>query len=173
MRAMKKPISASSRWLVGIAIAVLALVVLSVVIALVSRAREAAPLSEDTPEGVVQAYLLAIERDDGAASYNYLGSTLRQYCSYSGFRETTTPMESRDMRVTLDGTERVDGEVEVNVHVSHVSLGPPLGGGESVYQVRFYLQQEGALWRFSQPPWPMDWCPDWEKAQVPDKASER
>jgi len=154
--------SPSSRWLAGIALVVLVAVVLSVVLALVNR-RGVSLLAEDTPEGVVQRYLLAIEEDDSKRAYSYLSSELQEYCTYRHFLDSMRVRERRDMRISLEGTEALDGDVEVRVKVTETRLLEPFGFREYTYPARYVLEREGDAWRFSEPPWPLGWCPGLER----------
>lgn len=158
--------SPSSRWLAGIALVVLVVVVLSVVLALVNR-QGASLLAEDTPEGVVQRYLLAIEEDDSKRAYGYLSSELQEHCTYQYFWDSTRTLEVRDMRITLEGTEPLDGEVAVRVRVTQLDLSPSFDRGEFSYSRLYTLGKEEASWRFSEPPWPLGWCPGLERKSVP------
>jgi hypothetical protein len=157
--------SNSSRWLLGVALVVLALVVLAVVVALVNRPGEATLLSEDTAEGTVQRYLLAIEEDDRQRAYGYLSSELQETCTYDTIRRSTDWFRPEEMLITLEGTEPLDGKVEVRVRITQFYISSPLrdaiplSAKESSYTERFTLEQAEGVWRFTEPPWPMRWCP--------------
>ena len=155
--------SSSSRWLVGIGLAVLALIVLSVVVALLNRQGEATLLPEDTPEGTVQRYLWAIQENDDRTAYSYLSSELQEKCTYEHFRDSTRWLEGDDMRVTLEGTEPLNGKTEVRVKVTQFHVDLPFGTSESSHSQSYTLEKENGAWRFVAPPWPMGWCPELEK----------
>jgi hypothetical protein len=164
--------STSSRWLAGVAAVVVVLIVASVVVALVNRQRQSDLFPEDTPEGTVQRYLQAMEKEDTRGAYDYLGSDLRQYCTYQHFRDNTQYFETRDMRVSLEKTEPLDGTVEVRVRVTQVYFSPPFNSSESTYSVNFTLEKEGDLWRFSRLPWPLGWCPGLDRTSEPKPPPE-
>jgi hypothetical protein len=151
--------SASSRWLVGVAVVVTALVVVSVVAAVLGRS-EVALLPEDTPEGTVQRFLQAMEEGDPRAAYSYLSADLQQRCTYQGFRDSTLRFDREDRRITLEGTEPLDGGVEVEVRITTYRVDPPFGARESSFTARYTLEKEGGAWRFTDPPWPQSWCPE-------------
>ncbi len=158
--------SPSSRWLAGIALVVLVVVVLSVVLALVNRSGVSL-LPEDTPEGVVQRYLLALQEDDGKRAYGYLSSELQEYCTYRHFLDSTRVRERRDTRISLEATEALDGDVEVRVKATETRVSQPFGVSEYSYTMRYVLGREEAGWRFVEPPWPLGWCPGLERKSVP------
>ena len=158
------------------AVVVLALIVLSVAVALLNREGEATLLAEDTPEGTVQRYLLAIEEGDLKAAYQYLSSELQEDCTYAHFRDSTRWFEADDMRVTLEGTEPLDGQVEVQVRITRFYVDPPFGdlapvsplrSRESSYTARYTLGQDGETWRLTDPPYPIGWCPGLERGLRP------
>jgi hypothetical protein len=149
--------SASSRWLIVVAGGVVALVVLSVAVALLTRS-EATTFAADTPEGTVQRYLQAIEDGELQEAYDYLSVALQRDCSYRDFRSPSQRSDMESQRVTLEDTERVNGEMEVRVLVTQFHVDPPFGSRESSHVQRYLLVEEGGEWRFSAQPWPT-WCP--------------
>ncbi len=166
----------STRWLAGEAVVVLALIILSIAVALLNSQGEATLLAEDTPEGTVQRYLLAVEEGNMKAAFQYLSSELQEDCTYSQFRDSTRWFEAEDMQVTLEGAEPLDEEVEVRVRITQFYIDPPFGGlapvsplrsGESSYTARYTLEREGETWRLSDPPWPMGRCPGLERPAPP------
>ena len=163
---MRIPHTPSSRWLAGIALLVVALVVLSVVVALVNR-RGVSLLPEDTPEGVVQRYVLALQEGDGKRAYGYLSGELQEHCTYQYFWDSTRTLERRDTRISLESTEALDGDVEVWVKVTETRLSQPFGMREHSYTMQYVLEREKDAWRFSEPPWPLGWCPGLERKSVP------
>ncbi|MBF8268285.1 MAG: hypothetical protein HW388_1793 [Dehalococcoidia bacterium] len=161
----------SSRWLAGVALAILALIVLSVAVTLLNRQREAAPLPEDTPEGTVQRFLLAIDAGDSQTAYSYLSSRLQESCTQQNLRDSARWLEEGDLSATIEdtkSTKTLDGQVEVQVRITqfHVSSPPfpPFGGPQESSNTAWYiLEKEGEVWRFTAPPWPLGWCPGLER----------
>ena len=163
---MKIPQSPSSRWLAGIALTVLALVIISVTLALVNR-HEPALSPEDTPEGTVQRYLIALQEDDANRAYDYLSSDLREYCDYAHFQDSKDTRGSGNERIVLIDSEIRDEQAIVRIEVTNTNLSPPFDINEYSYPVQYVLKQEGNVWRFSEPPWPLGWCPDWDRKLLP------
>ena len=164
--------TASSRWLAGVAVVTVIVAAIGVTAAFLYRSGELPLLPEGTPEGSVHRFLLAIEQGDTRQAYGYLSSPLQETCTYQHFRDSTRWFEAKgdryagDLRVTLEGTRPVDGEVEVRVRIIrfHFSppspLAPPFDPGESSYGERFTLEMTDREWRFVDPPWPMRRCPE-------------
>lgn len=162
----------SSRWLAGVALAILALIVISVAVTLLNRQREADLLAEDTPEGTVQRYLLAIDAGDSQAAYSYLSSELQGFCTYQSFRDSVRWTGEGDLSATVEETRTLDEQAEVRVRITqfHVSSPPfpPFGGPqESSNTVWYTLEREGEVWRFTEPPWPLGWCAGLERKAEP------
>ena len=162
----------ASRWLAGVAVLTVIVAVVGVTVAFLSRSAELPLLPEGTPEGTVHRFLLAVEQGDNRRAYDYLDSELQETCTYQHFRDSARRFEveggryADDLRVTLEGTESVDGAVEVRVRITrfHVSppspFSPPFDGGESSHAERFTLEMTDGDWLFVDPPWPMSWCPE-------------
>ena len=144
---------------------VLSLIILSVTVALLNQEDEDILLAEDTPEGIVQRYLIAIEAGDLNLAYGYLGDELETYCTYSLFRDSISLFEGGDTRVHLESIYHLDGEVEVVVRITRLFVDPPFSSTESSYTARYTLGRDGEAWRFTAPPYPIDWCPGLEKGR--------
>ena len=168
--------TASSRWLAGLALAVVVLAGVSMIIALVDRRGGPSLLPEGTPEGTVHRYLLAIEKGETEAAYDYLGPEVQETCDSQHFRDSQRGFlgggfqENQDLRVTLVDTREVEDRVEVQVRITRFRFSPPFGADEYSHGERFVLKQSGGRWAFIEPPWPMRWCPQAEKPLQPEKA---
>ena len=160
----------SSRWLVAIAGVVAALIVASVVVALVNPRGAAETLPEDTPEGTVQRFILALQDEDYSLAHSYLSDELKKSCSVEGVREAAQffaeVSQNQSRRVALLEKEELSGgRTQVRVRVTEVSVSLPFGVNENSHQERYVLVQEAGEWRFAELPWPIDWCP----MTVPEK----
>jgi hypothetical protein len=145
---------------------VLVIIGVSVAVALVNRPREATLLPEGTPEGTVQRYLLAVEEDASRRAYEYLSPALQERCEFQHFRESTRGVVRRDsetaedFRVTLEGTQAINGRVEVKVRITQFHVSAPFDVSEYSHVQHFTLEKVGETWHFTDPPWPMGWCPE-------------
>ena len=145
-------------WLVVAATIVAALLVSAVTIALVTTRGGVDLLPADSPEGVVQRYLLAVEREDYAEAYDYLSSDLRWRCSLDDFvRKGYWPdMEITENHVTLEKTQSFDGRAVVTARVTVFEPDVPFGASEYSYDRTFQLKLEAGQWRLTGPEF---WCP--------------
>ena len=161
--------SMSSRWLAGAALVILVIIVLSVVVALVNRPREADLLPASTPEGTVQRYLLAVEQEEGRGAYEYLAPALQERCDFQYFRNSTRGIRRRaggtaeDLRVTLEDTKAINGTVAVRVRINRFRVSAPFDFNEYSHVRTFTLEKVDDSWLFVEEPWPMYRCPEAKK----------
>ncbi len=152
------PKTGSARWLAGITAVVVALVVISLVVALATGSDESPLLAEDTPEGTVQRYVLALQDADYAAAHALLSEDARERCPIEDLRQRQRFERSDDVRVRLGATRPVGDEVEVMVHVTRFSASPPFGVSESTSDYPYTLTETADGWRIIDAPWPFG-CP--------------
>ena len=144
----------------------LVLIGVSVVVTLAGRGGEPERFTPGTPEAAVQDYLLAIEDRRDREAYDFIHPDVADRCDYEHFRTTLGEFQgdgvrrNRDLRVSLVNVEKVDQTVEVNVRVTRFYANPPFDSSEHSRGERFVLEEEAGSWRFTEPPWPMNWCPD-------------
>ena len=133
------------------------LLIASIVLALTSKEAEFAP---GTPEHAVQSLLRSVEADDIETAYAMLSQELQQKCELKNFADggRYRSRDDRDIRATLRATKTIDDITFVNVEVTQFYGSGPFDSGESSYDRRFALQQEGGEWKFTDYPWPYDYC---------------
>jgi hypothetical protein len=163
--------SASTMWLIGIIASAALLIVIAVVINLVSDSNQADLLPADTPEGVGQRYLIALNDDDGATAFGYISSSLTS-CTLTHFIQTTGYQREQNYSVSLGKTTTTDKATLVAVKITDAPSGDLFGQNGYSYDVIFTLKEEADGWRFSEPPWPMSWCPEPPKSS-PEATPER
>ena len=146
----------AKRWLVGAAALLVALLVASIVIALLDREE---PLPEGTPEAAVQRFLKAYEDEDVETARDLLSEELKEECSVQEFA-LNLPWRDRlrDERVTLERTRVVEDTAFVTVRVTTFGGGGPFGASDYAYEQRFALRLEAGQWRFVEHPWPTFGC---------------
>lgn len=143
-------------WLVGTVVFVVALAVAGVVTALVTTRGGTDLLPADSPEGAVQRYLLALEREDFREAYGYLSANSKQACPLEDFLRQASYREVRESHMTLEDTERLDGTAIVTARVTVFDPDIPFGPSEHSYERSFELKLENGQWRVT---WPERWCP--------------
>ncbi len=143
-------------WLVVAVTVVVGLLVSALTIALVTTRRGVDLRPEDSPEGVVQRYLLALEREDYGEAFAYLSSDLQRRCPLDEFVGRGYWPDMDGDHVTLEKTESFDGRALVTARVTVFSPDVPFGASEYSYDRTFYLKLENGQWRLTGPYW---WCP--------------
>lgn len=147
-------------WLIGGAVALVALLIVSVAFAL--RERET-PFQPGTPQAAVQDYLKALEASEYEIAYNFLSTDLKKDCTLEDFAGVFPPRpnELRDNRITLEDTRTVGNNTIVTVRITQFYGSGPFGTSESSWQNSFSLRQEDGQWRFTEYPWPHNYrCPN-------------
>jgi hypothetical protein len=142
-------------WLVGVVGFVLALAVAGLVVALITT-RDGELLPEDSPEGAVQRYLLALEDEDYRQAYSYLSDDTQTACALEDFVRYASYREIRDSRMTLEDTELLDDTAVVRAEVTVFDVEMPFQPQEYSYTETFNLRLEGGAWRLVSPDY---WCP--------------
>ncbi|OGO51334.1 MAG: hypothetical protein A2148_10535 [Chloroflexi bacterium RBG_16_68_14] len=146
----------SKVWLVGVTVFVVALTVAGLVVALVSTRGGVDLLPADSPEGVVQRFLLALEDKEYREAHGYLSASTKKGCTLEDFARQASYQEVRDYHMTLEDTERLDDTAIVTARVTVFEPNVPFGASEYSYERTFDLTLEEGQWRLA---WPDYWCP--------------
>jgi hypothetical protein len=154
----------SNKWLIGGLVVVVALAVGAVVTALVTTRGGLDLFPEDSPEGAVQRYLLAVEKEEYSEAYGYLSSDLQSRCRVEDFAgRSHWPYTEEDQEMTLEKTQTFDGRAVVTATVTVFRPEVPFGASEYSYDRTFNLKLEDGQWRLTVPyayPWdPYGYCP--------------
>ena len=136
-----------------LAVFVAAVLVAAGVAALVADDRGASRLDPDSPEGVVQMYLLAVLDDDPAGAAALMSATTG--CDEWDFASTYHPDAAR---IVVTGVEGDGEETVVVVDVSELEGNGLFPADEYAHTERFRLQQEVGRWRIAEPSWPLYSC---------------
>ena len=144
----------SKVWLIGAAVFVAALAVAGIVVALVTTRDDL--LSADSPEGVLQRYLRALEDGEQREAYDYLTENAQQTCPFAEFVKQASYQGVRGSQMTLENTERFDDHALVTANVTVFDPNIPFGPEEHSYERTFELTLEGSAWKMT---WPEGWCP--------------
>ena len=146
-------------WIIGAAAVLGALLIGSIVLALLSKETEFAP---GTPEHAVQTLLRAAEDDDIETAYAMLSRELQEKCALEDYADSGGYRHydngDRDIRATLRDAKVVGDTTFVEVRITQFYGGGPFDSGESSYNQRYALQQESSEWKFTEYPWPYDYC---------------
>jgi flagellar basal body-associated protein FliL len=138
----------SKMWLIGGLVVVVALVVGAVVTALVTS-RSADLLPAGSPEGVVQRYLRALEKEEYGEAFGYLTADLQRRCRVEEFAgRDHWPYSEEDQEIALEKTQTFNGSAVVRATVTVFHAGAPFGS-EYSYDRTFNLKLEDGQWRLT------------------------
>ena len=155
----------SNRVLIIAAAAVMLLAIVTAITAMITQGNGRL-MGKDSPEGVVQRFLLAMESGNYMAAYNYLAAEPKDNCTYNEFLDQRNSGQIEDIQASLIGTDTFGDRAEVTITITQFrTSGPFLGPFESPtdsYQQTYLLRQEEGDWHFSHMPWPVYWCPSQE-----------
>ncbi|MDA1348683.1 MAG: hypothetical protein O3A47_07430 [Chloroflexi bacterium] len=147
----------SKLWLIGGGAALAALLVASIIVALVEGDVEFEPGS---PEAAVQTFLRAVGDDDLETAYGMLNNDLQEQCTLEEFAGGPRMFGSDigDRRLTLESTRTVGDTVFVDVRVTEFHGVRPFGTSDYSFDQQFALRMTDGRWRFTQYPWPFYQC---------------
>jgi hypothetical protein len=151
-------VKSSSRWLLifGAAIGVLVIVAIALVFTMARPGSEPL-LPEDTPEGTVQRYLLAIQDADYMTAYSYLSFPPDKQVSYEAWKARATGYkEEHGIKVTFEESTVTGNEATVYVIFDVFRADEPfenLPFEDPVYtrHCTFSLKREGTSWKITSP----------------------
>jgi hypothetical protein len=130
-------------------------VLLTLVIGVVVGAlRNPATLDPQSPEGVVQSYLVAVLDDDFVTAASYLSAETAQRCRASAFREAWVP---DDLTADLDDVRFRADRAEVRVQLRSATDPLSLESPDSPIET-FVLIEDDGPWRIAGDPWPLYSC---------------
>ena len=156
-------------WLIGGAVLLGALLVASIVVALLE---ETELLPEGTASATVQRFLMAVEDEEFELAHGFLTEDLKAECPVDEFFGGTI-RGMRDNRITLVGTRTAGEAVFVTVRITEFHRGgEPLGSSESSFEHRYSLRQQGDLWLFTEYPWPFFRCGPFKPQRAAPGTSE-
>ncbi len=145
----------SRRWLLTFGLAIGILVIAIVALVLITASPEDAPLlPEDTPEGTVQRFLLAVRDEDYLVAESYLSPTIDvdDKIAYDLRRNRAVgPGGGAGWKATLGKSVVRDDEATVDVMVDVFRPRGPFENSVSTYRITFFLKKEGASWKITSP----------------------
>jgi hypothetical protein len=153
------------RFLIAILVGIGVLILLSLVLFFMRRT-ELTYVSEDTPEGVVQNFIVALHMEDYERAYRYLADE-EDKPEISDFRQPflNNMLDLSNTSIKIGESTIVDGEAFVTVTVIR-AWGDLLG--ELFRDERIAeLVWESAAWKIRSMPDPY-WFWDWNRPRLPD-----
>jgi hypothetical protein len=147
------------RFLLGILIFIGLLVVAALALFFIRQDAQVY-VADDTPEGVIRNYALALQKQDFQRAYNYLADKDNKP-TYDTFRHTflTNQLDVSSNALQVGSVQYINnGEATVSVTVLYAGGGPFTQSSSSTDTAS--LVQQGGAWKISYMPYPY-WAYDW------------
>ncbi len=143
----------SRRWLLAFGLAIGVLIIVTVALVLTTSSQGDEPLlPEDTPEGTVQRFLLAIRDEDYLAAESYLSPTVDDKIAFDLRQNRLAgPGDGPGWKATLGKSIVRDDEATVDVTVDVFRPRGPFENSVRTYQVTFFLKKEATSWSIISP----------------------
>jgi len=150
-------VKSSSRWLLIFGVTIGVLVIVAVVLVLTMPTPETRLLPEDTPEGIVQRYFLALQAEDYVTAYSYLSPPPTEKYPYEEWRGPFISSEEKPgFKVTLGKSAVRGNEANVEVTVDTFRPSGPFDNPVRTQHITFFLKKEGTSWKITSP-WDVRW----------------
>ena len=147
---------AANRFALGFVIAILALIAVTVGLALLTHGPTVS-LPEDTPDGTVQRFLTAVQNRDFPKAYGYLSHDQKgALATYDDWIRSVQPPSQTSRpawRATLGKTTTSGNYSSVEVIVDVFQPGGPFENPVRTQTVLFQLTKTGNSWFITSPPY--------------------
>jgi hypothetical protein len=148
------------KFLLGIIVGILLLVVLSLIVYFSRKTVAPTYRSDDTPEGVVYNYILALRKEDYAKAYGYLADKAGKP-TQTAFRQAVLMNKDQIQQAIVDlGDTNIDADSAIiEVAVQNSGSDGIFGGG---YQNKenAILEKVDGVWKITSMPY-LFWSYDW------------
>jgi len=147
--------NSSRRWLLIFAVVIGILVIAAVSLVLFTKGNKVTLLSEDSPQGVVQRYLIAIQEKDYQQAFGFLSfNPMDKIMTYNDWvMMISTPQPSSQSvwkatlgKVTVNGN---DATVEVTIDIARP--GGLFGNSQTSQLIIFQLVKTTNVWKITSP----------------------
>ena len=147
--------SSSRRWLIIFAIVISVLVITTVSLAVFTNGNEVVLLPEDTPQGIVQRYLIAVQEKNYQKAYSYLSfDPLQKIETYDDWLRRVTGVQTSNQpewKATLNKVTQNGDNATVEVAIDTIRPGGPFGDLLSSQQIIFQLIKIDSMWLITSP----------------------
>ena len=146
--------NSSRRWLFIFAIVIGVLVIATVSLVLFTKGNKVTLLPEDSPQGTVQRYLMAIQEKDYQKAFGYLSfSPTDKITSFSDWLMMVGPQSSSQSvwRATLGTVTENENNATVEINIDTLRSGGLFGDSQFSQQINFLLIKKGNSWFITSP----------------------
>jgi hypothetical protein len=144
----------SSRFLLVFGIVILVVVTIAVILAVLGGNQPVKLLPEDSAEGTVQRFLMAVKEQDYAKAYTFISPQSEYYKEnpYDNWVRSTQSMRGNSSwkaSIVKSTVRENDATVEVAVDVFRPE--GPLGNSVNTNRIMFLLQKTNGKWMINSP----------------------
>ena len=146
--------NSSRRWLFIFAIVIVVLVIATVSLVLLTKGNKVTLLPEDSPQGTVQRYLMAVQEKDYQKAFGYLSfSPTDKITSFSDWLMMVGPQSSSQSvwRATLGTVTENENNATVEINIDTLHSGGLFGDSQFSQQINFLLIKKGNSWFITSP----------------------
>ena len=144
----------SRRWLIIFAVIIGVLAIVAVSLVLLKKGDQVTLLPDDTPQGVVQGYLIAIQEEDYREAYDYLSFDPSTEESYSRWKPRVGgiyQMTQVTWKATLVKTTQNGDSASVEVSIDKFRPEGPFSGMTGNQLITFQLAKIDDKWFITSP----------------------
>lgn len=129
------------------------LAVCTLVVTLIVSNRPVEMMPADTPQGVVQRYMIALEQKDYVTAWGYIApQPVDNRITYETWLQSFSyPPGQSTRKVTLGSVNQQGAYATVEVVIDRFSYNGPFGDPVNTSYVSFSLQRIGSAWRITDP----------------------
>lgn len=142
--------NSSRRWLIIFAIVIVALVIATVSLVLLTKENEVALLPEDTPQGVVQRYLIAVQERNYQEAFNYLSfdpsEKIKSFDDWVRMTGEPRISDAPPWKATLGQITRNGDNATVQIIIETLRPGGPFENPVRSWQISFQLKRIDGQW---------------------------
>jgi hypothetical protein len=144
----------SGRFLLGFGIVIVVVVAVAITLALIGGNEPVKLLPEDSPEGTVQRFLMAVKEQDYVKAYTYI-SPQSEYVKTSPYDNWIRSMQSMrsnsSWKASIVKSTVRENNATVDVAVDVFRPEGPLTNPVNTNRVTFVLQKENSRWMINSP----------------------
>ncbi len=150
----------SDKFLTGIVMGIVLLVIVAVVLVL-ARGQTETYMAEDTPEGVVHNYFLAIQREEFSKAYGYLADDLKSKPDLDEFIRMVDSNSEASLKIGKTTIDNDRATVDISI-ITYVGGGPFDSGRNSRDESAYLHQNDQGQWKLTGYPYPY-WGYNWNE----------
>lgn len=144
----------SGRFLLGFGIVIVVVVAVAVILALIGGNEPVKLLPEDSAEGTVQRYLMAVKEQDYVKAYTFISPQSEYFKTnpYDNWVRSTQSMRGNSSwKASIVKSTIRDNSATIEVAVDVFRPGGPLENPVNTNRIIFLLQKENSKWLINSP----------------------